>query len=568
MIPYLTILILLPMVGALALALLPKSSEGMAKTLALGVSGVSLAISGFILAAMKSTFHFQFVEYMEWIAPLGIHYRLGVDGIAIWMLVLSCILTIVAILATPANVSRPKSALALILLVQSSLLGAFSSLDLVLFFVFFELMLLPTYFLINLWGGEGKSKAANKFLIYTFAGSIFMLVGIIAMGVQFKLATGALNFGISNLQDLASAGRLWSINPGAEVWVFWAFAIALLVKTPSFPFHSWIGDTYGESPVSVPILSSAMVKLGVFGMFRFLLPFFPNAVQSQAPIFMGLAVASILYGAIVAAIQPDIRRMIGYSSLSHMGFAVLGVFSLSHSGLVGASFQMFAHGISTAAMLYLTGILLQRYGTTKFEAFGGLKAQMPVFAALFMLALLGSVALPTTSGFIGEFLALMGAFSSGYAGLNGLSTGFAVAAGLGAVLGAVYLLYLFQQVFYGPTRRDDAPDITSAQAVPAGILIAVIFLGGLMPSVFISNQETSLQATRFMATAQFGAKPSWQNPAHQIASEGGNRGAFVLSTATTWEEARQGATDGEVVLPASPHPTPAPAKTEGEGDAH
>jgi len=564
MIPYLTILVLLPVIGALALSLLPASAERLARPVAFGISGAALALAAFLTATFNaSTFHFQFTEYAVWIQELGIHYRMGVDGISIWMVLLSTILTIVAILATPTGVAKPKAALALILLIEASLLGAFASLDLVQFFIFFELMLLPTYFLINLWGGEGRAKAASKFLIYTFAGSIFMLVGIIALGVQFRAGTGVLNFGIANLQDLAASGQLWARNPGAEVWVFWAFAVALLVKTPSFPFHSWIGDTYGEAPVSVPILSSAMVKLGVFGMFRFLLPIFPNAVQSQAPVLMALAVASILYGAIVAAIQPDIRRMMGYSSLSHMGFAVLGVFSLSHAGMVGGSFQMFAHGISTAALLYLTGILLQRYGTTRFEAFGGLKAQMPVFAALFLLAMLGSVALPTTSGFIGEFLALLGAFTSGYAGFNGLGTGFAVAAGLGAVLGAVYLLYLFQQVFYGPTKRSDVSDIGTAQAMPAAVLAAVIFLGGLMPNLFIANQEPSLQAARFMATSPAGERPSWLNPTHQIVAEGARRGAFIKTAeGTTWDAARRGATEGELVREATPYPL-AVAKAEG-----
>jgi NADH-quinone oxidoreductase subunit M len=368
------------------------------------------------------------------------------------------------------------------------------------------------YFLISVWGGERRKYAAAKFFIYTFAGSIFMLVGMVALAYLHYRAAGSWSFSLVHIQAAVANGTLWAGALQAQTFIFWAFALAFLIKAPAFPFHTWLPDAYAESPVVGPILSSVMVKMGSYGLLRFCLPLFPDVLQRQIPILMALAVIGILYGGVLAAVQKDMRRMLAYSSLSHMGFVLLGIFSLDQLGLIGGSYQQLSHGITASAMFLLVGYLIQRRGTADFSAFGGLKAQMPTFAALFLISMLASVGLPGLNGFIGEFFALMGAFRSGFAGVAGLNTIYASLAGAGVVLAAVYLLYMYQQVFYGPiTQPINArlKDLKPWEMGLAGVLVFFMLWGGLAPSTFTRPMEASLAATRDMALLPKGERPTW-----------------------------------------------------------
>lgn len=517
----LSALIWFPAIGALLLQLLGfVKKEKDIKSIAVLFTTVALGLNLAVLSKSNSgTYLFQAVESVSWIENLGIRYLVGYDGISFWLTVLTTLMTLIIVVATPDTTKNLRGFFGLVLLLETAMLGSFCALDLVLFFSFFELTLIPMFFLVSLWGGPNRNKAAAKFVIYTFAGSIFMLVGIVALAIQHQKVTGQLDFSIINIQASVASGKFWANALQAQTFIFWALALGFMVKTPAFPFHSWIGDTYAESPTAGPILSSVMVKMGSYGFLRFCLPLFPEAVQSQAPVFMAIATIGILYGALVAIAQTDMRRMIAYSSLSHMGFVLLGIFSLSYKGMIGGSFQQFSHGITTGLLVILVGYLVEKHGTADMNAFGGLKAKMPLFAGLFLLGMLGSVGLPTTNGFIGEFLALMGAYETGARGLFGLSPGFAIASGLGVVLGAVYLFVMFQKVFYGPVKVTEGPDwqdIPVSKALPAFVLVFFVFVGGLYPNLFFGPMEASTQATRLMAISEATKRPSWKDKPEEV----------------------------------------------------
>jgi NADH-quinone oxidoreductase subunit M len=517
----LSLVIWLPAVAALILQFLGENGKTV-KLAALVLSAATLALNLVLALGMQTDdYRFQALERIPWIDSLGISYQVGIDGISVWLTVLASFMTLVLVGATSDRTSNLRGFFGLILFLESAMLGAFTALDLVLFFTCFELTLIPMYFLVSLWGGTDRKRAATKFVVFTFAGSIFMLIGIVALALQHRAVTGVLSFDILKIQALVSTGELWTNAMQAQTLIFWAFALGFMVKTPAFPFHSWIGDTYAEAPTAGPVLSSVMVKLGTYGFLRFCLPLFPDAVKAQAPVLMAIATIGILYGALVAIGQSDIRRMIGYSSLSHMGFVLLGIFSLSDKGMLGAGFQQFSHGITTGVLVLMVGILFERHGTADMNQFGGLKAKMPVFAAIFLLGMLGSLALPGTNGFIGEFLALLGAFETGAQGLYGLSAGFAAAAGLGVILGAAYLLVMFQKVFYGPvpvTEGPDPVDVPIRSLVPQLALVALVYAGGLAPNFFLSRMERSTTITREMVVNPAGSRPIWSLDA--VASEG------------------------------------------------
>jgi NADH-quinone oxidoreductase subunit M len=507
-----------PLLGAAAVAMFSRDGR-QAKAIGTVVSVITLTLTVFLAARLDANqFQLQFITSVDWVSALGIRYAIGLDGTNAWLVILTALMTLVAVSTTREDTKNLKGFFALIFALQTAMLGAFTSLDLVLFFTFFELTLLPMYFLINFWGNGNARKTAAKFLIFTFAGSVFTLIGIAGLAITHRNVTGSLEFGLIELQSMVASGKLW-VGADGQTILFWLFALGFLVKSPCFPFHSWIGDTYEDSPKAGPILSSAMVKLGSYGLLRFCLPLFPEAAQSQAPILMGLATVSILYGAIAAIAQTDMRRLMGYSTLSHMGFVLLGIFSLSYVGMVGAAFQQLAHGVTTAILVILIWQLFEQYGTAKLDAFGGLKAKMPLFSLLFFLGLLGNVGLPGTMGFIGEFTALMGAFESGMRGTFGISVGFAAAAGAGVVLAAVYLLVMYQKVFYGPERLQEGPDWTDIRPkamVPVFGLIGLMFVGGLYSTVFTAPTEASTQAIRLMAVSLPTQRPDLANPDQKI----------------------------------------------------
>jgi NADH-quinone oxidoreductase subunit M len=424
----------------------------------------------------------------------------------------------------------------------------------ILFYTFFEASLVPMWLLISIWGGERRTYAGLKFFIYTFAGSIFMLIGIIFLANLYSQATnGPLSFNIVDIQREVANGRLWASAMGLQPWIFWSFAVAFLVKCPAFPFHTWLPDAHVEAPTAGSvILAGVLLKMGTYGFLRFCLPLFPDTIGRQVPIIMALAVVGIIYGAIVAAVQPDWKKLVAYSSVAHMGFVLLGIFSLTHTGMMGGSMQQLNHGISTGALFLLIGLIYERRHTRMFKNFGGLKAQMPIYSTIFLIVMLSSVGLPGTNGFIGEFMAMMGAFESSLANAFGLNIWYIAIGGFGVVLAAVYLLYMFQQVFYG---KNDNPenhrlkDIKPWEIAMCGTLLVLIFWGGLYPSTFLKPMESAIGATRMMAINPEGQRPAWSDATHQIDEEMN----FVV--------------DGQVVAPANLHyPVAQPEPSEDGGE--
>ncbi|MCC7229886.1 MAG: NADH-quinone oxidoreductase subunit M [Fimbriimonadaceae bacterium] len=518
----LSLIVFTPLMGALLLMLIPKEQEKLHRYAALGVSVLTFAFSLMLLKEFNGqTFHFQMEEFIPWIKPLGIHYHLGMDGISYWLVLLTTFLTAISIWFSFYVSKRVKLYFICLLILETAMLGVFVSLDMILFYTFFEASLVPMWLLIGIWGGERRTYAGTKFFIYTFAGSIFMLIGIIALANLYGQATnGPISFSIVDIQAAVANGSLWAKAMTLQPWIFWSFAIAFLVKCPAFPFHTWLPDAHVEAPTAGSIiLAGVLLKMGTYGFLRFCLPLFPDTIASQVPIIMTLAVIGIIYGAIVAAVQPDWKKLVAYSSVAHMGFVLLGIFSLTHTGLLGGSLQQLNHGISTGALFLLIGLVYERRHTRMFKNFGGLKAQMPIYSAIFLIVMLSSVGLPGTNGFIGEFMAMMGAFEAAYAGAYGLNLGFIVVAGFGVVLAAVYLLYMFQQVFYGKNDNPDnrrLKDIKPWEMAMCGLLLVFVFWGGLYPKTFLQPMEASIGAVRMMAINPVGQRPAWNEKGQEI----------------------------------------------------
>ena len=518
----LSAIVFLPMIGALLLMLVPKEQIKLHRWGALIVSIGTLGLSLLLLPKFKGEdFHFQLVEFIPWIKDLGINYHLGLDGISFWLILLTTFLTAISVWFSFYVEKRVKLYFISLLILETAMLGVFVSLDMILFYTFFEASLVPMWLLISIWGGERRTYAGLKFFIYTFAGSIFMLVGIIVLANLYGQATGGpISFNIVDIQREVASGNLWAKALHLQPWIFWSFAVAFLVKCPAFPFHTWLPDAHVEAPTAGSvILAGVLLKMGTYGFLRFCLPLFPDTLPSQVPVIMALAVIGIIYGAMVAAVQPDWKKLIAYSSVSHMGFVLLGIFSLTHTGLMGGSMQQLNHGISTGALFLMVGLVYERTHTRMFHSFGGLKAQMPIYSAIFLIVMLSSVGLPGMNGFIGEFMAMMGAFESSYAGAFGLNMWFIVIASFGVVLAAVYLLYMFQQVFYGKNANPEnhrLRDIKPWEIAMCGTFVLFIFWGGLYPGTFLKPMESAIGATRMMAVNPVGLRPVWSDPTHQI----------------------------------------------------
>ncbi len=518
----LSLVVFLPLIGALIMMLLPKEQEKTHKWLALGTSLAAFGASLALIPKFKGAdFHFQLVEFIPWIKKLGINYHLGVDGISFWLILLTTFLTVISVWFSFYVEKRVKLYFICLLILETAMLGVFVSLDMILFYTFFEASLVPMWLLISIWGGERRAYAGLKFFIYTFAGSIFMLVGMIVLANLYAQATnGPLSFSIIDIQREVANGSLWAKAMQIQPWIFWSFAIAFLVKCPAFPFHTWLPDAHVEAPTAGSvILAGVLLKMGTYGFLRFCLPLFPDALPAQVPIIMILAVIGIIYGAVVATVQPDWKKLVAYSSVSHMGFILLGIFSLTHTGMLGGSMQQLNHGISTGALFLLIGLVYERRHTRLFKNYGGLKAQMPIYSAIFLIVMLSSVGLPGTNGFIGEFMALLGAFEAAYAGVYGLNIWFVVIAGFGVVLSAVYLLYMFQQVFYGKNDNPDnqrLKDIKPWEIAMCGTFLILIFWGGLYPKPFLRPMEAAIGATRMMAINPIGQRPVWSDTTQQI----------------------------------------------------
>ena len=475
-------MILLPLVGAIVLALIPRSRPDLFRQV-----GVTFAAaSGALSVDMLTEFHshpggFQFVINTPWSKALGLSFHLGVDGISLFMLVLTGLLFPLAMIAIKPE-HDPKPYYAWLLVLMTGSMGVFMALDLVLFFLFFEIVLVPMYFLIGLWGHGDKIYAATKFFIYTRAGSALMLVGILATAVLHQKGSGgALTF------DVVKIAADQSISTGAARWIFGAFALAFAVKVPLFPLHTWLPDAHTEAPTAGSvILAGVMLKLGTYGFIRFGLYLFPEASKFFAPLLLTLGVIGIIYGAICATMQKDLKRLVAYSSVAHLGFIVLGIFSLTRQGISGGVLQMVNHGITTPALFMLVGMIYERRHTRQIDQLGGLQKVVPIMAGVFTLVMLSSVGLPGLNGFPGEFLALLGAFKG--------ARWWAVVAAVGVILAALYLLWAYQRVFHGTPEGDNLTmkDLTLAEGFSMLPLCVAIVVLGIFPTLMLDRIEPSV----------------------------------------------------------------------------
>ncbi len=478
----------LPALIAALIILLPKGLDRAAKWVAFLGSCVIFIISLHLVYHFDaSTAGMQFEESREWIktAAFKINHHLGIDGISLFLVVLTTFLTPLAILASWQSVNRRiKSYLICLLTLETGMIGVFCALDLVVFYVFWEVMLIPMYFLIGVWGGERRIYAAVKFILYTMVGSLLMLLAIIYL----YFAHGGTSFDLMEITRSLSSGAVL-LTAREEFWLFMAFLLAFAIKVPMFPFHTWLPDAHVEAPTAGSvILAGVLLKMGTYGLLRFCLPLFPEAAINAAPYISVLAVIGIIYGALVAMVQPDLKKLVAYSSVSHMGLVVLGIFAFNMQGMQGATVQMLNHGLSTGALFLLVGMIYDRRHTRQIADFGGLAHVSPVYAAAFLVVTLSSIGLPGLNGFVGEVLVLMGSFAS--------SKVFGSLAALGMILGAVYMLWMYQRVFLGKLENPDNKSVKDIGIREKLILLPIVLVMlwiGVYSGPFLSRMEASIQ---------------------------------------------------------------------------
>jgi NADH-quinone oxidoreductase subunit M len=454
----LTLIVFLPLAGAIAVALLGDRRAGAAKWTAAAVAALDLALVASVVARFDTTSGMQFVERHAWVPQVGITYHLSVDGMSLAMVVLSALLTLLAIVASWKTEKKPSLWFAMLLLLEVGMNGVFVAMDFVLFYVFWELVLVPMYFLIGTWGGPRREYAAIKFFLYTLFGSVFMLVGIIALYLQ----TGTFD-----MLAMAEAGGL-----GAQFqwWVFAAFFLGFAVKVPVFPLHTWLPDAHVEAPTAASVLlAGILLKMGSYGFLRIALPILPDAARQWSGFLAALAAISIVYGAAVAFAQTDMKKLVAYSSVSHMGFVMLGIASMTPAGLNGAVAVMFSHGVVTGMLFFLVGMVYERTHTRTISEVSGLSSQVPVAAGLLAFASFASLGLPGLSGFVGEFLSLLGAWSST------MWSGWVIISAFGVLLAAAYMLSLVQRVVLGQPSAAVAPirDLTNTEVL---VLLPLVLL--------------------------------------------------------------------------------------------
>ena len=425
---------------------------------------------------------FQFRWTRDWIPSLGVKYDFGIDGIALLLILLTTFMGLIAIWSSfTAITNRQKEYYVLLLLLQTGMIGTFCALDFFLFYVFWEVMLVPMYFIIGIWGGSRKLYAAIKFFLYTLAGSVLMLLSILALyffnagGIPFLHIRGLGNPYTLSVLQYHNIGHL--IPPDLQFWIFLGFFFGFAIKVPMFPFHTWLPDAHTEAPTAGSIiLAAVLLKMGTYGFVRFSLPILPDATKKLLPFVVGLAIIGIIYGALVTLVQKDMKKLIAYSSVSHLGFVMLGLFALNPMGIKGGVIQMINHGISTGALFLLVGVIYERRHSRLISDYGGLAKQMPMYATLFLIAALSSMGLPALNGFIGEFTILLGAANR--------SIWWAAAAALGIVLGAAYLLWLYQRVFWGPLDNPEnqhVKDLNRRELALGVALVAVMVWIGIYP---------------------------------------------------------------------------------------
>jgi len=483
--PLLSIITFLPLAGAILIAFIPRGSVTAIRGAALGVALVTWVFSLFLLLGFAPTHTpFQFVEVADWIPVFGIRYQLGVDGLSVALVVLTTTLTWISILASFGPIrERVKEYMISFLILEVGMVGVFVALDLFLFYIFWEVVLVPMYLIIGIWGGANRIYATIKFVLYTLVGSLLMLVAILGTAFAFQAATGSWTgaFEFESLRNFAAAG---GFSATFQLFAFLAFFLAFAIKVPMFPFHTWLPDAHVEAPTAGSvILAGILLKLGGYGFIRFALPLFPDAAHTLAPAIIVLSLIAIIYGAIVALVQPDMKKLVAYSSVSHMGFVTLGIFIFQAQGLQGAILQMVNHGLITGALFLLVGVIYERTHDRTIAKMGGLAAPTPVYAAAFGFFMFASAGLPGLSGFVGEFLVLLGAFI-----YNPL---VAAVAALVMILGAGYMLWMFQRVAFGELSEflrglghhlTDMRPVEILTLVPLGTLVVVF---GLFPGLVL-----------------------------------------------------------------------------------
>ncbi len=511
----LTILILLPTIGAVFLLAYHAvvKDEAQLKWVTLGITMINFVMSLALLSgsATVGASGFSFEKNVTWISAINTNYHVGVDGLSLWLVILTTFIMPIAVISTWHAVEKYRTAFyVFLLLLESAMLGVFVSLDLLVFYLFFEASLVPMFFLIGIWGGENRIYAAVKFFIFTALGSLLMLVAIITLYYIYADQTGlAGSFDFVAILNAMKSGHL-ALTAKAGFFLFWAFALAFSIKVPLFPFHTWLPDAHTEAPTAGSvILAAVLLKMGTYGLMRFNFALFPDQSKEFAPLFIGLAIVGIIYGALVAMVQPDVKRLVAYSSVAHMGFVILGMFSFTEQGMQGALYTMLAHGVTTGALFLLVGFIYERRHTREITQFGGLSNVMPIYATIFVITTMASIGLPFLNGFVGEFLIMIGMFKSHALGVYGNTNWNIIAtmiAGTGVIFAAVYLLWMVQRVFFGKVTNEKNKTLADLSWREIGLILPLLFLMvymGVYPRPILTRSENAVKAiqTRVMGQA-------------------------------------------------------------------
>ncbi len=511
----LTILILLPVFGAFAVlghAMFWKREDGL-KWITLGVTVAVFLVSLLLIfdqgAASAGGFYFE--KNVPWIEAINTNYHVGVDGLSLWLVILTTFIMPIAVISTWHAVEKRITAFyVFLLLLEAAMIGVFVSLDLLVFYLFFEASLVPMFFLIGIWGGENRIYAAVKFFIFTALGSLLMLVAIISLYYFHAQQTGAGTFDFVVLMNSLKSGSL-VFAPQTGTLLFLAFALAFSIKVPLFPFHTWLPDAHTEAPTAGSvILAAVLLKMGTYGLMRFNFNFFPEASRELAWLFIVLAIIGIIYGALVAMVQPDVKRLVAYSSVAHMGFVILGMFSFTEQGMQGALYVMLAHGVTTGALFLLVGFIYERRHTRMISEFGGLSSVMPIYATIFVITTMASIGLPFLNGFVGEFLIMLGMWKAVILPItadtnwNYIATMFA---GTGVIFAAVYLLWMVQRVFFGKITNPKNRSLKDLSWREIGLIAPLVFLMvfmGVYPKPFLEESKPAVVAIQERVMHQAG----------------------------------------------------------------